>query len=98
MAPFNPEAYKSKERKLSAKKKVVMGSRYKCEILDDDFSRDDLSGDENIGIGGDEDEYEEGGAKGVVFDDEDLFGDKKSKPMLLDELGNNFAETDQSMR
>ena len=70
VAPYDPEAYNSK---LSTKKKVGIDSRYKCQILNNDFSRD-VSGDENIGIGDDDDE--DLNARGILFDDEDLFGDK----------------------
>ena len=70
--------------------KAMLGSRYKCDILDDDVVCDDFSRDEeDVGIGIDDDD---GG--NVLFDDEDLFGEKgaakKSKnnrsKMLLDEL------------
>ena len=60
-------------KQLSTKKKVGIDSRYKCQILNNDFSRD-VSGDENIGIGDDDDE--DLNARGILFDDEDLFGDK----------------------
>ena len=54
-----------------------------------------MSGEENIGIG--DDDLDEGpGAKGVFFDDQDLFGDREEKAgaknernrlrMLLEEL------------
>ena len=49
-----------------------MDSRYRRQIIDNDFSRD-VSGDENIGIGCDDDDFN---ARGILFDDEDLNGDK----------------------
>ena len=76
----------------------IMGSRYKVDVLDDDdFSRDVSGGEEeDIGIGS---------PTGVIFDDEDLNGDKaemkanqrnnRSK-MRLDEL--ELGDTDQSFR
>lgn len=50
-----------------------MDTRYRRQIIDNDFSRD-VSGDENIGIGGDDDD--DFNARGILFDDEDLNGDK----------------------
>lgn len=55
---------------------MTKGTRYKDDNIlcgngeeDVDFSRDDEAGDEDIGIG-----HEDDGAA-VLFDDEDLFGD-----------------------
>lgn len=76
------------------------GSRYVYKE-EADFSRD-LSGEaEDIGIGEDDD------CHGVLFDDQDLFGDKnevktmgrnnKTK-MMLDELEGGGGDTDHSFR
>ena len=74
-------------------------NRYKTKILDDDevegcdFSRDEV--DAGIGIDDDADRM------GVLFDDEDLFGDKADKSkkiktnktkMMLDELEGGFDD------
>lgn len=91
-----------------------LGSRYKCDALDEDlcdFSRDDdLCGQEDIGIGHHgEDEHDEDDIGNVLFDDEDLFGDKADRKalkqnrskMLLDELEGGAGgpiETDNSFR
>lgn len=88
---------------------MTTGSRYKKDLLADDddddgvdFSRD-ISGDENIGIGIDDSKVD---ARGILFDDEDLFGSKKERTragyhtnntkMVLDELvgDGEVAETD----
>ena len=79
-------------------------SRYnKNDILDDSLSREESGAEEDFNFGDDDDD------EGVVFDDEDLFGDKEDKKgksnrskMLLDELGiggaDEVVETDQSLR
>ena len=76
-------------------------SRYKTNILDDDevegcdFSRDE----EDVGIGSDDD----ADRMGVLFDDEDLFGEKGNKKvktnktkMMLDELEGGFGVADRN--
>mmetsp|Transcript_11619 Transcript_11619/g.15748 ORF Transcript_11619/g.15748 Transcript_11619/m.15748 type:complete len:141 (+) Transcript_11619:712-1134(+) len=86
--------------KMKGGSKLKLGSRYKCNILDDDvcdFSRDEV----DAGIGSDDDER-----GNVLFDDEDLFGEKGAKKtksnrskMLLDELeGGVLEDTDHSFR
>ena len=72
-----------------------------------EFSRDG-SGDEDIGIGkaDDDDDFDNIGIKGGLFDNEDLYGNKHDRKklksnrskMLLDELDGDMHETDQSMR
>lgn len=89
-----------------------LGSRYKNDVLDADlcdFSRDDdLCGQEDIGIGHGDNEHDYDDIGNVLFDDEDLFGDKADRKalkhnrskMLLDELegGAGPIETDNSFR
>ena len=94
---FNETAGDDRTGRPAAKE----GSRYKKEdILDDSLSRDVSADEEDFNFGDDDDD------EGVVFDDEDLFGDKNEKKgrnnrskMLLNELGADaIQDTDQDLR
>ena len=78
VTPYNPALLDDDD--FDTKKPSGQGKRYNNDLVDgNDFSRADMSGEENIGIG--DDDLDEGpGAKGVFFDDEDLFGDREEKP------------------
>ena len=106
VAPFDPDEHNKQQKRPSSKKVKTTGNRYKNEILDDDFSRD-ISGEENIGIGDDEDDQNnQANLKNqILFDDEDMYGTQQAKKpnnrskMLLDELDNGGVhDTDMSMR
>ena len=74
VAPFDPEEHNKQEKRPTSKKIKTTGNRYKNEILDDDFSRD-ISGEENIGIGDEDDENDQANLKNqILFDDEDMYG------------------------
>ena len=62
-----------------------------------------MSGDENIGIGVDDDVgFANDPKSNILFDDEDLYGNRKThqigEKMHLNELDDEVGETDQSMR
>lgn len=110
VAPYDfPSARNNKalhQNSVPAAKNGI-GSRYNKDNFFDDndeFSRD-VSKAEDHGFG-DDDEFD-----GVMFDDEDLYGDKNevkaftknnNNKMMLDELGDDFlgggGDTDQDLR
>lgn len=89
VTPYNPSSIELEEKPKKSK-----GSRYVFKEEEDDFSRD-VTGGEDIGIGGAEEDFD-----GVLFDEQDLYGDKKEvnalkksnrSKMLMDELEGGLA-------